>query len=510
MNVHSLFSNAGTFVLGLTLISAPLVSMAGFHLETAAPGPTQTCSTLTIKSDAGTKAAGYHESVVGLANATQGLNPSNYSLGAMTGSAVATTPVIPPWIDPAVDVNFTGSQWISTNLLNNEGNPTLNQWRLFSEGFTLPAGAIVSSATLAYTADNAADVYLNGNTTPISTTGDTYGTPVATPNNFGAVFTTNFTPVIGNNTLSFVARNWGGAFEANPTGLLFKAKVEYCVPTVSTPQSGVVHIEKYVGKHHATTEKVNGVAFPMITPTYGNAPFTLSSTGWTAGDMAYEASTGVIPGGNTYTAYEKTDTALVGMTCADNKPYALIGYSHGATMALAEVAPKTLTAPILTVNGDQYLIVWNKKCSDNEDQDGELDGDVVSNDGALVVTSIDMIDTTATANGSFTDGWKYAFHITAPMSEEDLSMKFSDWLRNGGGGTIPVGSNMRISSLQANNSGATVLLTAANLYSSPVLTMTSDLNAGLIGRQVIITVEVSIPTGTPNGSYNTSYGLQSN
>lgn len=140
---------------------------------------------------------------------------------------------------------------------------------------------------------------------------------------------------------------------------------------------------------------------------------------------------------------------------------------------------------------------------------GDIEGDVVGDEVMLEVTSIEMTDTSATANGSFEGGWEYVFHITAPMDEQDLSMKFDNWLRTGGNGTIPVANNMRISSSQANNGGATILLTAENTYSTPALYMTGDLDANMDGRQVKITVEVAVPNGTPNGSYTTSYGVQS-
>lgn len=89
-------------------------------------------------------------------------------------------------------------------------------------------------------------------------------------------------------------------------------------------------------------------------------------------------------------------------------------------------------------------------------------------------------------------------------------MKFATWLETDGDGTIPVGGNMRISSLQANNGGATILLTAANMYSTPDLHMTGDLNQNMDDRQIEITVDVAVPNGTPNGTYTTSYGVRSN
>lgn len=132
-----------------------------------------------------------------------------------------------------------------------------------------------------------------------------------------------------------------------------------------------------------------------------------------------------------------------------------------------------------------------------------------ANDAPLSVTSVDVIKAIATANGLFSDGWKYIFHITAPTIEKKLSMKFSNWLSTVGSSTIPVANNMRISSAQADNGGAPVLITSADTYATPELNMISDLNATTTGRQVDITVEVAIPANSVNGSYTTNYGVRS-
>jgi len=124
---------------------------------------------------------------------------------------------------------------------------------------------------------------------------------------------------------------------------------------------------------------------------------------------------------------------------------------------------------------------------------GGIGGDVLPGDGILEVTSIEMTDTTSTANNSFEDGWEYVFNITVPTNEADLSMKFADWVRTGGSELIPAGGNMRISSP----------------HSIPALTMTTDLNPSLDGIQVKVIVEVKIPVGTTSGSYTTSYGVKS-
>lgn len=271
-----------------------------------------------------------------------------------------------------------------------------------------------------------------------------------------------------------------------------------------------VTIAKYIGGSMATASSADYADFPM-TATWdaenigaGSGSYALSETN----DTPYQAVTATMTMGANYATAEELGGALVGASCSEEKPFALSGYSYGASMVEAMTAPVSSTSPSFTnLQNDTFVIVWNSDCSV---PGGQIGGEVVGADGSLRVTSVEMIDTTATANGSFTDGWVYVFHITAPTSEANLAMKFNDWLRTGGGGTIPVAGNMRISSSQADNGGATILLTATNTYSTPNLHLVADLDPIMDGRQVEITVEVAVPNSTPNGAYTTAYGVQSN
>lgn len=129
-------------------------------------------------------------------------------------------------------------------------------------------------------------------------------------------------------------------------------------------------------------------------------------------------------------------------------------------------------------------------------------------DAALHVDSIDAQKTTAVANNTYEDGWRYLFHITAPNNEENLAMRFSDWfVSSTSSSSIPVANNMRISSGQASSTGP-ITITAANAYSTPPLVMTGDLNSSMPGRQVDVLVEVKIPSGTSNDTYMTNYGVR--
>jgi len=139
---------------------------------------------------------------------------------------------------------------------------------------------------------------------------------------------------------------------------------------------------------------------------------------------------------------------------------------------------------------------------------GQISGSVGPT-GTLQVTSVESVDTSATADGTFANGWKYVFNVTVPTNEPNVAMKFDNWMHTNNINTIAVANNLRISSPQANNGGATVMVTAANTYTSPDLIMVTDLDPVLAGIQVKITVEAAIPAGSTNGSYSTNYGIKS-
>src|SRR3989344_1505074 len=142
----------------------------------------------------------------------------------------------------------------------------------------------------------------------------------------------------------------------------------------------------------------------------------------------------------------------------DDEPYVLVGYSVGTTSAAAAAATVSTTTPSFTnLTSDQYVIVWNETCDDDE---------------------------------------------------TDLAMKFADWTQSGNDHILPVAGNMRISSDQASDSNLVVTLSAADTYSTPELTMTGDLNEDEEGLQVQVLVEVAVPSGTYNGTYSTNYGVR--
>ena len=178
-------------------------------------------------TDTGTQCAGYTT-----ANpSSDPLNVLNYGGSWSSAVAIDTTGLVPDWwydnslLPPAVWVSCADPR---------EGSPLDDQWRLFKEDFTIPTGATGITGSLSLTADNAVAVYLNGTligTTPGPPLDDTdvYGDspgPGGT-HHFAMLYTFSLSPQEGSNTLMFVVRNWGWTEGPNPTGLLYRAEIEY-------------------------------------------------------------------------------------------------------------------------------------------------------------------------------------------------------------------------------------------------------------------------------------------
>lgn len=135
---------------------------------------------------------------------------------------------------------------------------------------------------------------------------------------------------------------------------------------------------------------------------------------------------------------------------------------------------------------------------------------VVQGNGTLGVTGISTVNSTMTADDSYTNGGSWTFYITVPTTETNLALKFGDWVS--GANSIVAANNMRIYSAQSSNattSATAVTITAANTYSTDLI-LTSDLDSAVAGRQVAVTVDLKVPTTTAGGSFSTNYGVRSN
>ncbi|MGD0977150.1 MAG: InlB B-repeat-containing protein [Minisyncoccia bacterium] len=132
-------------------------------------------------------------------------------------------------------------------------------------------------------------------------------------------------------------------------------------------------------------------------------------------------------------------------------------------------------------------------------------------DITLGVTQITAIQTYATADNTFADGWKWVFNVTVPTCQTLLQMRFGDWV--GTAGTIPAATNIQFYSNQSTNAADeahAIIISAANTYSGLMILSGADLDGSTPGTQIQITVEARVPIDSAGGSYSTSYGIQSN
>lgn len=132
--------------------------------------------------------------------------------------------------------------------------------------------------------------------------------------------------------------------------------------------------------------------------------------------------------------------------------------------------------------------------------------------GVLGVTQISAVQTYASADATYADGWKWTFNVTVPTGETVLQMKFADWTSSAG--TIPAENNLQFYSAQstnASNEAQAIPITASGTYSTSMyLNPTNDLDSNTAGNQIQITLEARIPVGSSGGSYSTSYGINAN
>ena len=139
-------------------------------------------------------------------------------------------------------------------------------------------------------------------------------------------------------------------------------------------------------------------------------------------------------------------------------------------------------------------------------------------EGSLAVTAVSTVANHngstgyATANGTYADGFAWQFSITAPLSEQQLQMKFSDFVS--GSNTIPAAGNLRYCTVQGDydcsdesESSSDWRYVSDNDYDG-ILTLADDLDPSTSGTQVVVKVELKVPNGTSGGSYSASYGVQ--
>lgn len=181
--------------------------------------------TMVLVSGSDTQSAGYTT-----AQPPAPLDPASY--GGVWSPAVASSDIASTWYAADLAPFGSGAVWVSSAAFR-EGLNSEDQWRLFRQDFTLPSGSTIDSADLAYTADNAVTVYLNG--VEIASTGQVNDMTPADHSDYASAYSAGFTPHTGSNSMLFVVRNFrNGGF--NPSALLYKATIEYTVQDTPAPE----------------------------------------------------------------------------------------------------------------------------------------------------------------------------------------------------------------------------------------------------------------------------------
>ena len=72
----------------------------------------------------------------------------------------------------------------------------------------------------------------------------------------------------------------------------------------------------------------------------------------------------------------------------------------------------------------------------------------------MAVTGVDTVSSTAIADNSFANGWRWTIHLTVPDTEDAFHIKFSDWAMNSTT-SFATGGNVRVSSPQSSNASTT-------------------------------------------------------
>ena len=209
---------------------------------------------------------------------------------------------------------------------------------------------------------------------------------------------------------------------------------------------------------------------------------------------------------------------ISGTVTSDASSTQVVKVFAGSNVYGTVIVPKSGTAWSVAVALPQSATTTFKATATDESGNVSSDSNTVvivesttagQGDGTLAVTSITPVNTYATIGGGFDAGWSWTFNVTVPTSEASTTMKFADWVS--GANTIAAASNIRFYSAQSSNANSTstaITISAANTYSS-AMALTGDLDAATQGRQIQITVEAQVPTGSAGGSYSTSYGIQS-
>lgn len=213
-------------------------------------------------------------------------------------------------------------------------------------------------------------------------------------------------------------------------------------------------------------------------------------------------------------------TADINFT-SDEAGLTKIGYGlsdvHGnmtsyVTMTADDQNLITLTG--LTCETTYHYTVYGKDNSGNEDNtvDSTFTTLDCTNEPSEISSNARLVKRIATKNGVHADGWRWEIDVTLPSDVSDIQMSFDNLT---GAGTIAAenfhfyseqstGNKVRGNAIDAN-----VLAGAGTNWSAGMAIDTGlDLDSDTAGRQIVVVVEVAVPTTSADGYYSASYDIQ--
>lgn len=123
----------------------------------------------------------------------------------------------------------------------------------------------------------------------------------------------------------------------------------------------------------------------------------------------------------------------------------------------------------------------------------------------LSVDNTSVLNGYAIADDTYTNGFRFKMRVTVDSpSENALQVRFNDWAKVGGGGSISTAGNM-LANLTSTTAGA---VSPATTYGS-ALSVGADLDPGAPGVQQDVYLWLKVPASTVGGAYSTSYGVKS-
>lgn len=278
---------------------------------------------------------------------------------------------------------------------------------------------------------------------------------------------------------------------------------------MATPSSSSPSFASLTGNEYVDVWNKDCLASPVnVSPANGA---TTTSAAFTSASWTGVSDTA---GGITY-VYQAANSNSTNTDGSFTSPVFTSNALSTTSIATAGTASGTYYWHVQATDMDGNMSPWSAPTSftvnssaTTTPNSGQIGGTVGAN-GTLSVDSIQVVKSNATADNSYGDGWEYIFNITVPTNEPDVAMSFSDWLGSVASDTLPVDGNMRIKSAQASNNSF-ITLTGSNIFSSPPLHITKDLNPSLPGDQIQVEVDVKVPTSTASDSYTTNYAVESN